>query len=138
MRRKKDSFRVDFIVLFVAEGDHGIDLHSATGGDEPGECCYGSENEGDGCEGNRIVRGDAEQQVADQVRGGECAGYPNKQSRECKEQGFAQDHTKDRATRSTESNAYSDFVGSAGDGIGNHAKNSGSSENQGHGGKKTE
>ena len=76
--------------------------------------------------------------MADQVRGGEGAGHSNEQSSECKEQSLAQDHTKNRATRSTERDAYSDFVGSAGDGIGNHAEDSGSGENQGHGGKETE
>jgi hypothetical protein len=31
--------------LFVAEGDHGVDLHGAAGGDETGESCDGGESE---------------------------------------------------------------------------------------------
>src|SRR5580704_17586567 len=126
------------LVLFVAEGDHGVDLHCAACRDEAGECCYGGENERDRCKGNRIVRGDAEEQMANEVRGSESAGYSNKQSDECKEQSFAQDHTKNSAARSAEGDTYSDFVGPARDGIGNHAENSGSGKNQCHGGKKTE
>ena len=56
--------------LFVAEGDHGVDLHGAAGGDEAGESGYGCESECDGGQGNGIVRGDAEKHVTDQVRSG--------------------------------------------------------------------
>src|ERR1700735_56596 len=136
-RRREFPFASIF-VLFVAEGDHGVNLHGAARGDEAGEGCYGGENEHDGCEGNRIVRGNAEEQKSDEARGGQRAGYSNKKPSECKQQSFAQDHTKNRAAGSTKGDAYSDFVGSARDGIGNHPKDSGSCKNQGHGGKKTE
>ena len=51
--------------LFVAEGDHGVDLHGAEGGDEAGEGGYGCEGESDGGQRDGVVRGDAEKQVAD-------------------------------------------------------------------------
>src|ERR1700733_4108306 len=126
------------LVLFVAESDHGVNLHGATRGNEAGQGCYGSKNERDGCEGNRIVRGNAEKQETDEARGGERTGYSNKQPSEREEQSFAQDHAKNCATRSAERDAYSDFVGSACDGIGNHAEDSGSGKNQGHGSEETE
>ena len=44
------------IGLFVAKGEHGVDLHGAAGGDVAGESCYGSENESDSCERERVIR----------------------------------------------------------------------------------
>jgi len=120
------------------ESDDGVNLHGAACGDESGDGGHGGESGCNGCECDGVVRGDAEEQVADQVRGGERAGDSDKEADECKEQSFAQDHTKNRAARSAERDAYSDFVCAARDGMGNHAEDSGSGENEGHGGKKTE
>src|SRR5580700_8943232 len=124
--------------LLMAEGDHGIDLHGAACRDESCEGGYGDECECDGGEGDGVVRGDAEKHVSDQVRGDECAGDSDEETCGCEEQSFAQDHAKNRATRSTESDADADLVGAAGNGIGDHAEDSGGGGDQCHDGEKSE
>jgi len=66
-------------------------------GNVSGESRHGGEGKRGSRERGWVINRDAEEHVPEQTRSRECAGYSNRQARQCQDQRFAQDHPQNRA-----------------------------------------
>src|SRR5262249_46312633 len=105
----------------VAERDDGVDAHGATGGEEAGEGAGAEEQEEDPGVGLEVEAAHVEEERREKARQEERAGDPCGEADRGQAQALAEDQPQDRAPRSAEGEADTDFARAAADVVGDDA-----------------